>query len=249
MKRILVACATLACVALCQLAFAQTAPTTTPDNGIDDTTVARPKGGTLANYFLRLHGEYLERSRQPMDVLFLGDSITMKWRDAPDLFKSRYVEPHSAANFGIMGDVIQHVLWRVEHGELDQTRPKVIVLLIGTNNSKRRDAEPIFIGIKHLIDVIHQRSPTSKVLLMSIFPRAKAGDVPVQMENIRQVDAKLPTLDDGKMTRVLNINAKFYDAAGKFRQDLFADGLHLNPAGYWVWADAMQPLLDEMLKP
>ena len=237
--------------------LAQSAPTTAPATEAaaaaatdGDTTVARPKGGQLANYFIRLHGEYLERAKQGnLDVVFLGDSITMKWRDAPELFKSRYEEPHHAANFGIMGDVIQHVLWRVEHGELDQANAKVVVLLIGTNNSKRHDADPIFVGIKHLIDVIHQRAPQSKVLLMAIFPREKTGDVPVQMDNIKQVDAKLPTLDDGKMTRVLNINDKFYDAAGKFRQELFADGLHLNPAGYEIWADAMQPLLDEMLKP
>lgn len=230
--------------------LSQTAPTTGPAavEG-DDTTVARPKGGQLANYFLRLHGEYLERSKQPVDVLFLGDSITMKWRDAPDLWKSRYAEPLKAANFGIMGDVIQHVLWRVEHGELDAAKPKVVVLLIGTNNSKRKEPEPIVVGIRHLVDVIHQRSPTSKVLLMAIFPREKPGDVPAQQQNIKYVNERLPQLDDGRMTRVLNINDKFYDSDGKFRQELFADGLHLNPAGYQVWADAMQPLLEEMLKP
>ena len=224
----------------------QPAPATGPT---DDTTVGRIKTGSMAKHFMAHHEQYLARTKQgDIDVVFLGDSITQIWlRDAPDLWKSRY-EPLKAVNYGIMGDVIQHVLWRVEHGELDGISPKVVVLLVGTNNSKRHDSEPIFVGIKHLVDVIHSKCPTTKVLVMAIFPREHKGDVPVQMQNIKAVDAELPKLDDGNLTRVLNINDKFYDADGKFRQDLFSDGLHPNAAGYKVWADAMQPLLDQMLK-
>lgn len=242
-----------ACIVMLATAasFAQSPPASTaPAAGpTDDTTVGRIKTGRMAKHFMTHHEQYVERTKQGgIDLVFLGDSITQLWSSAPDVWKAHY-EPLRAVNYGIMGDVIQHVLWRVEHGELDGINPKVVVLLVGTNNSKRHDAEPIFVGIKHLVDVIHAKCPTTKVLVLSIFPRFKTGDVPVQMENIKAVDAELPKLDDGKMTRVLNINDKFYDANGKFRQDLFKDGLHPNPAGYEIWADAMQPLLDEMLKP
>ena len=212
-----------------------------------DTTVARPKGGKLANYFLRLHQEFLDRDKQGnIDVVFLGDSITRKWRDAPEIWKNRY-EPINAVNFGIMGDVIQHVLWRVEHGELDGIRPKVVVLLIGTNNSNRKGPGPIVTGIKHLIDVIHERCPSTKVLLMGIFPRDKPEDK-YCMQIINAVNPELAKLDNGKSVRFLNINDKFETPDGKLRDELFADRLHPNPAGYQVWADAMQPLLKEMLQ-
>lgn len=42
------------------------------------------------------------------------------------------------ANFGIGGDKTQHVLWRITEGkELDGIEPKVVALMIGTNNCPR----------------------------------------------------------------------------------------------------------------
>ena len=228
-------------------AFAQptTAPATAPQP--ENMTVGRVQGGTMARRFLELHQQYVDRAKQgDIDVVFLGDSITQKWRDAPDVWKERF-EPLKAVNFGVMGNVIQHVLWRVEHGELDGISPKVVVLLIGTNNSGRKEPAPIVVGIRHLIDVIHQKCPKTKVLLMAIFPRDKP-DQANQTRIINEVNPELAKLDNGASVRFLNINDKFVDEKGQLRAELFADRLHPNPAGYEVWADAMMPLLTEMLK-
>ena len=225
--------------------FAQ--PTTVPATRPDSTVVGRPQSGKMARRFLELHGQYVERARQGnVDVVFLGDSITQKWRDAPDIWKQRF-EPIKAVNFGVMGNVIQHVLWRVEHGELDGISPKVVVLLIGTNNANGKDSAPIVVGIRHLIDVIHGKCPRTKVLLLAIFPRDKAGEAN-QTRVINEVNPELAKLDDGSSIRFLNINDKFQNADGTLKAELFADRLHPNPAGYQVWADAMTPLLTEMLK-
>ena len=81
-----------------------------------------------------------------VDVLFLGDSITDAWGGpghnpkaaGAKIFAVEF-EPLKAANFGIGGDRTQHVLWRLQNGELDGIRPKVVMLMIGTNNSNRND--------------------------------------------------------------------------------------------------------------
>lgn len=227
-------------------AGADAVPATLPANA-GDTTVGRVKSGKMARRFMELHDQYVARAKQgDIDVVFLGDSITQGWQKAPDLWKSRY-EPLKAVNFGISGDVMQHVLWRIENGELDGISPKVIVLMVGTNNSNRRDSEPIVRGIKHMIGVIHSKCPTSKVLLVSILPRQKDTDTN-QSRIIAEVNPELAKLDDGKLTHFLDVTKHFKDADGKLRYELFSDALHPNPAGYQVWADAMQPKLEELLK-
>jgi lysophospholipase L1-like esterase len=224
-----------------------TAPAVTEQSGDEaDLTWGRVKTGRAASQFMSWHEKYVARAKEGnVDVVFLGDSITAGWRKAPELWNQRY-EPLKAVNFGVGGDGIQHVLWRVENGEFDGVSPKVVVLLIGTNNAGRGPAR-VAEGIEHLVGVIRAKSPATKVLLLAIFPREREGEAK-QVATIKEVNARIAKLDDRKSVRFLDIGRKFLDADGKFRKDLFSDGLHPNPAGYQVWADAMQPLLDEMLK-
>ena len=239
-----------ALAAAATFSLAQSPPATRPagPTTTGDLTVGRAQRGTLATRFLDQHQQYLDRVKQgDIDVVFFGDSITNKWRDVPELWKERF-EPLKAVNFGINGNAIEHVLWRIEHGELDGITPKVVVLMIGTNNSNRKYSASIVRGIRHLVDVIHEKSPAAKVLLMAILPR----DRPKEAERspiIDAVNSGLAQLYNGTSVRLLNINDRFLNADGTLKAELFTDRLHLTPAGYRVWADALRPLLDEMLKP
>ena len=88
-----------------------------------------------------MHDAMLRRALQgDVDVLFLGDSITQGWADNA-VWKQRYVL-RKPANFGIGGDTTQNVLWRIENGALVGIDPKVVVLLIGTNNLGIHDDSP-----------------------------------------------------------------------------------------------------------
>ena len=250
MKRVLTGILATLCLASSAPARSPaSAPTSRPATtrpASDDTTVGRVPNGALTRRFRELHEQYVDRVKQGnIDVVFFGDSITQKWHDAPDVWQSHY-EPLKAVNFGINGNIIPNVLWRVENGELDGISPKVVVLLVGTNNSNRKDPGPVVTGIKHLIDVIHQKCPETKVLLLAIFPRDRPAE-PNAKRIIDQVNPKLALLENGKSIRFLNINRRLLTPDGKLKGELFSDRLHLNPAGYQVWADAMQPLLDEML--
>jgi lysophospholipase L1-like esterase len=200
------------------------------------------------NWLARHEGFVAQAKKGGIDLLFLGDSITDNWRRYGVKVWNQYYAPLHAANFGIGGDRTQHVLWRIENGELDGISPKVIVLVIGTNNTKTDSADDIVAGIEKIVAVICEKCPKSKILLLAIFPRNKPVDKPDQMEIINQVNARIASLDDGKMIRFLNINDQFLGPDGKMRADLTRDRLHPNAEGYEVWARAMEPILAAMVR-
>ena len=156
--------------------------------------------------------------------------------------------PLKAANFGIGGDRTQHVLWRLQNGELDGIQPKVVMLMIGTNNSNGKDntAEEIADGIKAIVKEIHKRSPKTKVLLLGIFPRGARPNP--QREKLNQVNAIIAKLDDnGKTVKYLDIGEKFLEKDGTLSRDIMPDFLHLSPKGYRTWADAVKGPIKELL--
>lgn len=219
-----------------------------PLPGIPPQGLGSPKqdGGR----FLARHESFLQRTRRgPVDLLFVGDSITEGWaRHAPDLFTARY-GAHQAANFGIGGDRIEHVLWRLDQGELNGIRPRVVVLMIGTNDSGNRSGQQIAAGVSEIVSLIRSRQAQARILLLAIFPRGPHGardDSAARMRVIHEANAALAKLDDGRQVRFLDIGKHFLQD-GRIPTDIMPDQLHPSRKGYEIWADAMQPLLDEML--
>jgi lysophospholipase L1-like esterase len=201
-----------------------------------------------ANWMSRHEKFVAQAKRGGIDILFLGDSITDNWRSKGLKVWNEYYAPRQAANFGIGGDRTQHVLWRIENGELEGIHPKVTVLMIGTNNSKSDSADDIAHAIGMIIDVIRAKIPDTKILLLAIFPRNKPSDTPAMMETIRQVNQKIVHYDNGGSVRFLDIGSKFLGPDGKVHADVMADFLHPTERGYKIWASAMEPTLDEMMK-
>ncbi|MEO5959224.1 MAG: GDSL-type esterase/lipase family protein [Opitutaceae bacterium] len=215
--------------------------------------------------FQRRHESFLARGKAgPIGVLFLGDSITEGWGNAARAhIWEKYYGQWQPANFGIGGDQTQHVIWRIENGELDGIKPKVVVLMIGTNNTGNNghNAEEIAAADKKIVGLIRAKIPEAKVLLLAIFPRgasknrqtgliteAAIAGAERQRAIINAANAQLAKLDDGKNVRFLDIGAGFLGQDGKIPFSIMNDQLHLSPAGYQLWADAMQPLLSEMMK-
>jgi hypothetical protein len=166
--------ALLLLITLFAAAAAQTpAPAPTPAAHIDASAPIMkvdPSGK-----FLKMHESFLaRRTAGPIGVLFLGDSITEGWTKAPHVWE-RYYGKMDPANFGIGGDQTQHVVWRIENGELDGIHPKVTVLMLGTNNSGYHTADEIFAADKKIVDLIRAKTG-SKVLLLAIFPRGARKD-------------------------------------------------------------------------
>lgn len=210
--------------------------------------VAAPKlgpDGKIQATFEKYHESFLARAKQgPIGLLFLGDSITRRWDTAPDIY-NKYYSQYQPANFGIGGDKTQHVLWRIDHGELDGIHPKVVVLMIGTNNILYPAADIVKADTKILAE-IHQKLPDTKVLLLGIFPRSATASDPWRAK-IKQVNTQLAKLDDGDKTRYLDIGDDFLNPDGTLK-GIRTDHVHPTPEGYQIWADAMNPLLTQMMK-
>ncbi|MEZ0218109.1 MAG: platelet-activating factor acetylhydrolase IB subunit [Rariglobus sp.] len=183
-----------------------------------------------------------------VDVVFLGDSITHGWCTVGrHIWDERFV-PLKAVNFGIRGDRTQHVLWRVQNGNFAGITPKVVVLMIGTNNSTGSDtAEQIAEGVEAIVKEIMKRSPATKVLLLGVFPRAEKPDSPARVK-IAAINAILAKLDDGEKVVFLDMGEKFLQPDGTLTRDIMPDLLHLSPVGYQIWADAIQEKLPALLK-
>lgn len=243
--------------------WAEDAPTTAPAKEAspprapaEPADVAAPKvdkDGKIQPRFEQMHESFLKRGKAgPIGVLFLGDSITEGWDRTPEakaIFE-KYYGKDQPANFGIGGDRTQHVLWRIDNGELDGISPKVVVLMIGTNNIAY-SADHILAGDTKIVEEIHQKLPDTKVLLLGIFPRGpdpKDLKVAALREKIKTVNEGLAKLADGNKTVYLDIGDKFLDSDGVITKEIMKDALHPTPAGYKIWADAMQPTLDGMLK-
>jgi len=203
------------------------------------------------------HERFVEQAKQGgVDILFMGDSITDNWRSRGSNVWNQYYAPRHAANFGIGGDRTQHVLWRIQHGELDGVKPKVAVLMIGTNNSGTDSPDDIARAISMILGEIRTRIPETKVLLLGIFPRGPRpnntvtpDDSAKRMAVIHDVNDRIAKYDDdGKTVKYLYIGDKFLGPDGKIPDDIMPDQLHPNAKGYQIWADAMNPALDEMLQ-
>lgn len=184
-----------------------------------------------------------------VDLLFLGDSITQGWNgNGKNVWTERY-RPLKAANFGISGDRTEHVLWRVQNGNLEGINPKVVVLMIGTNNLPRNSGPETAEGIEAIVREIRGRLPESKVLLLGVFPRGgrPEGDWAARA-TMADINKTISGLADGQRVFFLDIGESFLEPDKTISKEVMYDALHLTAKGYQIWADAMQPTLDSLLK-
>ncbi len=200
-------------------------------------------------HWMQRHDAFVaEAKRGGIDVLFLGDSITDFWRDTDPQRGGRAVwdrefAPLHAGNFGISGDRTQHVLWRLAHGETDGYQPKVVVLMIGTNNTGlERDGHTVRNTVPEVVEgvtaVVHElrgRFPEAKILFLAIFPRG--GKESPQRAQVTEANRALAKLDDGKHVFFLDLGPRFLGPDGEIPRDLMPDLLHPNAAGQQRLAD------------
>ena len=152
-----------------------------------------------------------------------------------------------AANFGIAGDTTQGVLWRMQNGELEGFKAKLIVLMLGTNNVDRNPVDEIVDGDRLIIEEFKKRQPQANVLLLGIFPRGMDPDNPARA-TIREINSKLAQLADNTQVFYMDIGDKFLSEDGTISTEIMADGLHPTAMGYQIWADAILPEVVELMK-
>jgi lysophospholipase L1-like esterase len=205
------------------------------------------------------HSQLVAKAKQgKTDVYFEGDSITRRWgaTDCPELLANwkKNFFGWNAADFGWGGDQIQNILWRLENGELDGVNPKVVVLLAGTNNvaspSALGDADvradDVTRGLQAIVRVIETLAPTATIIVTGLFPR---NDNMNFMLVIDRINSNLSKVADGQKVRYLNITDRLADGNGKLFDGMMnaEDKLHPTVKAYQIWADALKPILNELL--
>lgn len=180
------------------------------------------------------------------DLLFIGDSITHGWEGEGKDVWQKYYAKRNAVNLGIGGDQTQHVLWRLDHGNLDGISPKLAVLMIGTNNSGSNTPEEIAAGVKAIVEKLQAKLPQTKVLVLAIFPRGENNDNPQRKVNAKanEIIAKLA---NDKTVFYLDIGPKFTAADGTLSKTIMPDLLHLTPKSYEIWAEAIEPTVAKLM--
>jgi len=206
------------------------------------------------------HTQLVAKAKQGgIDIYFEGDSITRRWgaTDYPELLANwrQSFFGWNAADFGWGADQTQNILWRLENGELDGVNPKVVVLLAGTNNVGNKSvpsgsdarADDVTRGLQAIVQLIQTKAPAATVVIIGVFPRNDDMNfIPV----INRINGNLSKIADGRKVRYLNINDKLADGDGRLFDGMMnGDKLHPTVKAYQVWADALKPVLTELLGP
>jgi beta-glucosidase len=196
---------------------------------------------------LTRHERFNARVQQGnVDLVFIGDSITEGWEGAGAEAWQNHYGGRNAVNLGIGGDRTQHVLWRLDHGNIDGISPKLAVLMIGTNNSGTNSPEQIADGIKAIVARLRARLPETRVLVLGVFPRgADPSDARRQVNE--RTNQLIAGLGGGYRVHYLDIGPKFLAADGALSTDIMPDLLHLSPAGYQIWAEAIEEKVRELM--
>jgi lysophospholipase L1-like esterase len=205
------------------------------------------------------------------ELAMIGDSITQcvgeggagEWEPLQAVWDKHYARRH-AINLGYSGYRTENILWNLQNGELDFAKsPKVITLLIGTNNTNDQHyprvhtGEQVFAGTKAIVDLIKQRHPTTKILILAILPSGGPDDRTPYNRNFnrsakgiaanRRANELTARLADGKQVFWLDVGQVFLRSDGSINTELMPDMIHPNAAGAEARAQAMEPLLAKLL--
>src|SRR5687768_13774905 len=194
------------------------------------------------------------RDMGDIDLLFVGDSITQAWSGAGRSAWEKHFAPRGAANLGIGGDQTQHVIWRMQNGNLEGMArpaagraPRLAIVMIGTNNlSVGHTPEQVAEGVDGVLNAIRGRLPEVKILLLAILPRGEQPDDALR-QKVSQTNKLLAPLADGMTVHYLDTGAVFLQSDGTISKDVMPDALHLSPGAYQLWAEAIEPKVKEIL--
>jgi lysophospholipase L1-like esterase len=217
--------------------LAQSNPATTPVDRLGE------------DWWKQRHEACVARTKAAdFDVAFLGDSITQGWEGGGKALWDSQIAPLKAANFGFSGDRTEHVLWRLDNGELVDAKPKLIVMMIGTNNVGHGSSTPAQAveGIQAIVNKLMEKSPMSKLLILSTFPRGATTNDDMRMK-VAQIVAGTRMMSNDKHVFVLDLGPKFISKDGTIQTAIMPDLLHLSGAGYQIWADNMMPEIKRLL--
>ncbi len=185
------------------------------------------------------------KDEHDIQLVFLGDSLTRRWEDNLDLW-NKYFSKYSAANFGVGGDSLENIKWRILNGELDGIDPKIIILLAGTNNLERDSEETIVNGIREIAEITRQKLKTAKLVILGLLPRNVNETGIDYARKIRRINGQLNSLYSNTGITYRDIGSDLINEQGVVSNTIMPDGLHLNSNGYEIIGPKLRGIIDEL---
>lgn len=230
--------------------YAETAPIQLPPLPVPNTAMIPvskeskdPK--VISNWMKRHESINAKAQKGGIDLVYIGDSIVQQFESKGKEVWDYYYAPRHPLNLGISGDRTQHVLWRIDHGNLDGVKPKLTIIMIGQNNGGHNTAQEITEGVTAVVQRVRDKCPQSKILVLGIFQRRP--QITPERAVFDEANAKIAKLADDKIIFYLNINSVFVKADGSIPAELMPDFEHPSPLGNKVWAEAIESKVAELM--
>jgi N-acetylglucosamine-6-sulfatase len=198
-------------------------------------------------WWMKRHQSMNKNARTQHDLLFIGDSITQGWEGSGKGTWEKYYTNRKALNLGISGDRTEHVIWRLDNGNLrNQKKAKAAVVMIGTNNTGHVMQDPTEVrdGVERIVSTLRARCPEAKILILGVFPRGVKPDDAKRKNNI-EINKLISKFHNGERIHYLDISDKFLTTEGILTKEVMPDALHPRQKGYEIWAEAIEPKLKE----
>jgi len=204
-----------------------------------------PVARTNASWIQR--HELMNRQAQKghIDLIYVGDSIVEHYNKQGKEVWAHYYADRNALNLGISGDRTEHVLWRLDHGNIEGITPKLAIVMIGQNNGGHNTAEEIAEGVTAVVQRLRAKLPGTKILLLAIFQRReKPTPERAVLDKANEIVSKLA---DSKTVFYMDINHIYVQPDGSIPKSLMYDFEHPTPLGHKVWAEAIETKVAELM--
>jgi lysophospholipase L1-like esterase len=181
-------------------------------------------------------------------VLFFGDSLTERFAtDAAEVWR-QHMAPRGVLNAGVSGDRTEHLLWRLQHGNLDGPPPAGVVVLIGTNDlGYDRPPETVAEGIRADLLYLRRHAPDAGILLLGLWPRGELADSRLRRATVA-VNRLIENCGDDRTVFYADIGGLLLDAEGRLTPEISPDRLHFSGLGYARLAPKLDALIDRLLR-
>ena len=205
-----------------------------------------------ANRFLSRIEQVRAAKGKTVDLVLMGDSIMHFWEWHHAASWARFTKDRSVINCGYGGDRTQHVIWRIEHGELDGYTARVVEVMIGTNNNSSEDTDPANVakGVEKIVALVRARQPKAKIILHPIFPRGASADsarhAKARVRNDRTNEQLKAFAQANPDIAWVDFNDKLVGSDGWVPREIMADEIHPTDKGYDIWMDAVNPVLSQV---
>jgi len=176
-------------------------------------------------------------------VVFIGSSSIAFWKTAPEQFPN-----HRVIMRGFGGSHLSDSVAFV-HRIVIPYQPRLVLIYAGDNDIYTgKTPERVLADFQEFVEKIHAALPETRIGYISIKPS------PSRMKDFERFKTTNQLIRDYIAPRpkllYVDVFTPTLGSDGEPRADLFVrDMLHLNEAGYKLWAGIIQPVLDEVFAP